>query len=202
MLKLSDGEELLGIYFSIHLLKLYPVPLRYHGYVYLSSAQKMSDRQPVTSAVIVQSIRKIRTKRGDPMAFMLVGDESEDLETVIFPELYRAEHRWLEEEMLIIIQGKIEIRNGRPQMLLHKIKPFDETLLIKSEQRLFIKLTEADSEKELAKIKEIAARYKRSEERRVGKECRYGWWPYKKKKNKKRRDTRRRVGEQKKEKDR
>jgi len=162
MKKLTDEKELLGIYISSHPLKEYRVPLRDHGYVSLSSAQKMSDRQPVTSAVIVQSIRKIRTKRGDPMAFMLVGDESEDLETVIFPELYRAEHRWLEEEMLIIIQGKIEIRNGRPQMLLHKIKPFDETLLIKSEQRLFIKITEADSEKELAKIKEIAARYKGS----------------------------------------
>src|SRR5690625_7805667 len=98
----------------------------------------MSDRQPVTSAVIVQSIRKIRTKRGDPMAFMLVGDESEDLETVIFPDLYRAEHRWLEVEMLIIILGNIVIRNGHQHMHLHKLQHYVETSLSKSDLLILI----------------------------------------------------------------
>src|SRR5690625_5449400 len=87
----------------------------------------MGYQQTVTSAGIIQPIKKIRTKRGDPMAFMSVGDETEEIETVIFPKLYRTEHRWLEEEMLIIIQGKIEIRNGQTQMLIRKMKRFDET---------------------------------------------------------------------------
>src|SRR5690625_6884490 len=46
MKKLTDEKELLGIYISSHPLKEYRVPLRDHGYVSLSSAQKMSDRQP------------------------------------------------------------------------------------------------------------------------------------------------------------
>jgi len=162
MQKLTDEKELLGIYLSSHPLKEYRDPLDDQGYTTLLRAQEMGDQQTVTSAVIIQSIKKIRTKRGDPMAFMSVGDETEEIETVIFPKLYRTEHRWLEEEMLIIIQGKIEIRNGQTQMLIRKMKRFDETVLMKNEQRLFIKITKADSEKELAKIKEIAARHRGS----------------------------------------
>lgn len=160
MKKLTDEKELLGIYVSSHPLKEYRVPLRNNGYVSLLRAQEMGNQKAVKCAVIIQSIKKIRTKRGDPMAFMSVGDETEDIETVIFPELYRAENRWLTEERLIIIQGKIEMRNGRIQMLISEMKPFDETLLMEREQRLFIKITKTDSEKELAKIKEIAARHR------------------------------------------
>src|SRR5690625_7628503 len=99
------------------------------------------------------------------MAFLTIGDETTDMEAVVFPELYRQQGRSLEEEMMIFITGKIEARNNGVQWLLSEIIPFDETKLnAKQKQRLFIKLTATSGEEA------------RTEERRVGKECETRRW--------------------------
>lgn len=157
--KLADEKELLGVYLSSHPLKTYRKRLLVNGYVPFNETPKLLGKHNIRSAAIVHAIKKIRTKRGDPMAFITIGDEYSDMEAVLFPTLYRQEHRWLEEEMMVFISGKIEERNDRIQWLLSTIEPFDEHKLTISEQRLFIKLTEADHRQALLNIKEVAKQH-------------------------------------------
>lgn len=159
MKKLNDEKELLGVYLSSHPLKTYRKKLQVNGYISFHQAPQLLNKNNIHSAAIVHSIKKIRTKRGDPMAFLTIGDEFSDMEAVVFPILYRQEHRWLEEEMMVFIAGKVEERNDRVQWLLSTIKPFDEDLLTISEQRLFIKLTETDHKQALLTIKEVAKQH-------------------------------------------
>src|SRR5699024_8393433 len=109
---------------------------------------------------IIQSIKTIRTKRGDPMAFLTIGDETTDMEAVVFPELYRQQGRSLEEEMMVFITGKIEARNNGVQWLLSEINPFDDTKLnANQKQLLFIKLTATRGEEALNWLRSLAAEY-------------------------------------------
>src|SRR5690606_14287984 len=115
--KLADEKELLGIYVSSHPLVQYRSSLRGNGYVSLQHAKEF-EKKNLKSAAIIQEIKTIRTKRGEQMAFLTLSDETDDMDGVVFPELYRNTRRYIEEEKLIFISGKIESRNGKKQWLL------------------------------------------------------------------------------------
>src|SRR5690625_1582820 len=72
MKKLSDEKELLGIYISSHPLREYREQLTTHGFQPLMNVNRFIGKRNIRSAVVLQAVRKIRTKRGDPMAFLTV----------------------------------------------------------------------------------------------------------------------------------
>lgn len=161
MKKLSDEKELLGIYVSSHPLKKYRSILTDYEHVSVTRAQKLIGKKNLKSAGIVQAIKTIRTKRGESMAFVTIGDETGDMEAVIFPDLYRDVHRWLSEEAIITFAGKIEKRNDKIQCIISKVEVFDEEAWeLNQKQRLFIKLTEQNNENALTTIKRIASQYR------------------------------------------
>lgn len=158
--KLADEKELLGMYISSHPLKEYRKKLRASGYIPVNHTKNVVGKRNIKLAVIIQSIRTIRTKRGESMAFLTVGDETGELDTVVFPDLYRNTNRWLKEEMMVFVKGKIDIRKNRLQMVMDEVTPFDESELQQVEsQRLFVKLTEETSEQALSKLKETAQQF-------------------------------------------
>lgn len=139
--KLTDERELLGFYISSHPLKEYRKKLRASGYVRIKDLTPLIGQRKIRLAVIVQQIKPIRTKRGDSMAFVTVGDETGELDTVVFPDLYRNTNRWLEEEMILFITGKPEMRKERLQFVADSLVPFDEQELQVEESQLFIRIT-------------------------------------------------------------
>ncbi|WP_373893049.1 DNA polymerase III subunit alpha [Virgibacillus sp. CBA3643] len=155
--KLADEKELLGIYVSSHPLKEHRDKLRASGYVSINHAKDLIGKRDIKSAAIVQAIKTIRTKRGDPMAFITIGDETGDMEAVVFPDIYRTSNRWLKEETLILLTGKIESRNNRIQWQLSHIQPFDQNELKSgNDKRLFIKIAGENSENALREINRIS----------------------------------------------
>ncbi|SFD60624.1 DNA polymerase-3 subunit alpha [Lentibacillus persicus] len=157
MKKLSDEKALLGIYISSHPFAKYRGLLKSAGYITMADAPKMVGRRDVKSAAIVQNIKTIRTKRGDPMAFLTIGDETDDMEAVVFPDLYREVHRWLAEETLVEFSGKVENRNNKIQWILNKMRTFDEANWeVDQHKRLFIRITDENSEDAFTAIKKTA----------------------------------------------
>lgn len=155
--KLADEKELLGIYISSHPLKAYRQLLRENGSLPMKDAQKQIGKKNMKSAAIIQAMKMIRTKRGDAMAFLTIGDETDDMEAVVFPDLYREVHRWLKEEMIVHISGHITSRNNRVQWVLTEISPFEEQILNREQpKRLFIKITNQDQEEALNIIRKTA----------------------------------------------
>lgn len=155
--KLHDEKELLGVYMSSHPLKTYRDRLHASGFIPLKDTADHSGKRNMQAAAVLQSLKVIRTKRGDPMAFLTLSDETEEAEAVMFPELYRNTNRFLEEEMLVFVKGKVELRKGQAQWILDDIAPFAEEQLQKAAGKLFIKLTDRHEEREaLAFLKQLA----------------------------------------------
>ncbi len=157
MQKLTFEKEVLGIYISSHPLAKYREKLRSAGYMLLEDSVDFAGKNNLKAGAVVQELKKIRTKRGDPMAFMTMGDEKAQMEAVIFPELYRQVSPWLEEESIILVKGKVELRNDRWQWLLSEILPFDEEQLeVSGQRRLFLKVEEHNEEQVLSQIRKVA----------------------------------------------
>lgn len=160
MKKLADEKELVGIYLSKHPLAEYRRLLRANGYLSLNHASRLLGKKHIKSAAMIQTIKEIRTKRGEPMAFMTLNDEKQELEAVVFPNVYRQSKRWLEENAMIVVKGTIESRKNQLQYILNDITPFDLTALDnQSDHRLFIRLKTEKSHEALKKIKGLAHQF-------------------------------------------
>ena len=55
---------------------------------------------------LLKNIRKTRTKKGEPMAFGTIQDETGEMEFVVFSEVYPLVFSALEENQLVLIKGK------------------------------------------------------------------------------------------------
>ncbi|MDY0396963.1 OB-fold nucleic acid binding domain-containing protein [Virgibacillus halophilus] len=122
--KLADEKELLGMYVSSHPLKSYRHTLDNQGYIPLAGAERFAGQKNRKAVAIVQQIRKIRTKRGESMAFIVLADETDEIDAVIFPDLYREHGNWLEEEAMVKVTGKVEWRRTNLQWVISRLEPF------------------------------------------------------------------------------
>ncbi|QDP42178.1 DNA polymerase III subunit alpha [Radiobacillus deserti] len=158
--KLEMEKEVLGIYLSSHPLAEYRELLRANGYITFRNARKLVGQKQLRGSAIIQEVKTIRTKRGESMAFLSLGDETDEMDGVVFPDLYRTISRWLKEESMVLLKGKVENRNGRLQWVLEDVQPFkEEALITEVVQRVFLKITEQNDQKVLEKMETLANQY-------------------------------------------
>lgn len=119
--KLIWEKELLGVYVSGHPLDAYRAELERRPRI---SAIKQETRNgiPIVTAGMIESVRELLTKKGDRMAFVLLGDGMEAVELVAFPEVFRTHQSIFTVGACIAIQGKISMRNEEPTIVIDKVK--------------------------------------------------------------------------------
>lgn len=115
MHKLAHEKDVFGFYFSDHPIKMYSKGLKKIGAKSLSSFLKEGTG---TAGVYVVDVRRIRTKKGDQMAFIRVSDEFSEAEAVVFPDLYKKVGTLLTDQQLLFIKGKVETRNDKQQIIM------------------------------------------------------------------------------------
>ncbi len=119
--KLVWEKELLGVYVSGHPLDAYREELEKRPRI---GALKKETRNgiPIVTAGMVENVRELLTKKGDRMAFVMLGDDADTIELVAFPEVYRAHHDLFIVGSCIAIQGKISMRNEESTIVIEKVK--------------------------------------------------------------------------------
>lgn len=159
--KLRDEKELLGLYMTNHPLQTYRKQLRQLGFISLEQSKKLLGKRNLKSTAILESIRKIRTKRGDSMAFVVLNDENTSIDGVIFPDLYRTVNKWLQEDTMITIYGKVEERNNDLQWIIDKMKPLSKEMFqVKTnDKKVFIKISDQKESHALTFLRKIAEKY-------------------------------------------
>ena len=119
--KLKWEKELLGVYVSGHPLEKYKEKMRKAKWN-ISSIKKLRKNTPVILISMVDQIRKILTKKGDPMVFLKLTDFTGNIESVVFPRVLENCGHFLQEDKCVIIRGKINIRNNEPSIVCEDIK--------------------------------------------------------------------------------
>ena len=116
--KFQKEQEWLGVGISQHPL----VALAKKAIYPITSLSDLSEGQIATVLVEILSIRVIRTKKGENMAFLKVSDSKTKLEVTVFSERYRQLRDCLQEGKFYYMNGKAQSRDGKLQLVLNDLK--------------------------------------------------------------------------------
>ena len=116
--KFQKEQEWLGVGISQHPL----VALAKKAIYPITSLSDLSEGQTATVLVEILSIRVIRTKKGENMAFLKVSDSKTKLEVTVFSERYRQLRDCLQEGKFYYMNGKTQSRDGKLQLVLNDLK--------------------------------------------------------------------------------
>lgn len=153
--KLLFEKNVLGLYLSNHPVSSYQKLFKHFGCMSIDEAIIQKEAK-VLLGVYISAVKTIRTKKGEVMAFLTVSDEEGDLDVVVFPKGYRNFSIKIQPGAIVMIQGFLEERDGKPQVNVHQLYSLDEVKQLASEitGTLFIKITSNQQTKDvLQKIK-------------------------------------------------
>lgn len=158
--KLRLEKEVLGLYLSNHPVSVYEAYKDVLGITELIAAS--SEQKNILALVNITEMRKIRTKKGEPMAFLTVSDQSEEIDAVAFPNVYKQNMLSLEKGNILLLEGKIEVRGGKRQLVIQGAKDVKMAIERIHSQKgtLYLRIEkERESEQLLVDLKELIKRY-------------------------------------------
>ncbi|MDD5098304.1 MAG: DNA polymerase III subunit alpha [Candidatus Pacebacteria bacterium] len=83
--------------------------------------------EQVTIGGIISSIKKILTKKGQPMMFMKVQDLTDTIEAVVFPSMIEKNPYIFEENKIVSITGRTDVKDGSPKIIVSEIEEIIES---------------------------------------------------------------------------
>ncbi|MFH1089728.1 MAG: DNA polymerase III subunit alpha [Candidatus Uhrbacteria bacterium] len=114
---LAWEKELLGLYISAHpyddicsFVGQYLVPL--------NQLQGQAENSFIKCGGLITSLKTIVTKKGDNMAFVGLDDKNGKAEVIVFPTVYTQFGKFLAEDKIVLVSGKVSRREGEEAKLL------------------------------------------------------------------------------------
>ncbi len=123
---LAFEKEALGFYITGHPLNRYEELLKKFTNVNAVSINEAKDGSAVRIGGTVKSIKAIRTKKGDPMAFVTIEDMQASVEVVIFSSVYKEVEDLLVDDSPILVQGELKKEENAVKILAESVIPMEK----------------------------------------------------------------------------
>lgn len=155
---LEKEKEYLGTFLSTHPLEQYKVIKKKLPITDIIDANA---RDSVLLLVQLKRAKIIRTKKNEAMAFISVLDTTGEMDVTIFPRLYRNVQNLLNEDEILLVQGKVEMSkfNEELQLLAASIEKADEVKEKFNKEVLLIRIEE-EQESTIKEVEQLLLRYK------------------------------------------
>ncbi|MGM8215600.1 DNA polymerase III subunit alpha [Bacillaceae bacterium W0354] len=158
--QLSMEKEVIGFVISEHPLVKVRRALQKQGLSSIKDLIKKQTKRTEPIVCIVEQIKNVRTKRGEQMAFLTIQDETLEIDAVVFPSVHRQVNRWLEEEIFVKIEGRVDEREGKRQIIINSMEPFVIDQLPKTtDEKIYIKMQENEEEEQLNTLKLLSQQF-------------------------------------------
>ena len=122
---LAWEKELLGTYVSEHpLQRLLNAWSGQQKGLYTSLDQiddSLKGRKVVVTGRVIRS-RVVTTRKGDEMAFVELEDLNGSMDVVVFPKTYSNSKELLVEDQLLVIEGRVDVREGKVQIVTDSLQ--------------------------------------------------------------------------------
>ncbi|OGM21517.1 DNA polymerase III subunit alpha [Candidatus Woesebacteria bacterium RIFCSPHIGHO2_01_FULL_38_9] len=113
-----------------------------------------SSNSNVRLAAVVTEVRVIVTKKtGQEMAFVKVYDGTGTIDLVVFPKLFQSTRNVWVDNKVLLISGRVDIRDEEPSIIVNEIETKDEAE--KGNDTLFVKVPTTTGTEELKKLKNL-----------------------------------------------
>jgi len=164
--RLAWEKELLGIYLSEHPLKEGGAGLKKFASHQIDQLNLQMEGKRVRVCGIIANIKKINTRSGEPMLFVGIEDLSGRVETLVFPKLLKESNQIWQNDTVIILSGKISVKDGEVKILADKAEKFDpekskdipeETIVTVSDEDEIVEI-DLDEEPEAATLNDELVR--------------------------------------------
>ncbi len=125
--RLNREKEVLGFYLSGHPLDDYREHIHAFSTIRLEEAETLRDRTVVRVCGIIQSLKTHIDRKNRTMAFFKIEDFSGTLEGLAFADPYEQYKELLTVDSLVVISGKVNIREGAdPKILVDEVLSLEE----------------------------------------------------------------------------
>lgn len=121
MTELTFEREVLGFYLSDYPTVEFKKTLAEKA-ADIREVGHLENRRPVIVVGLVTEVKKIRTKKGEPMAFVKIQDETGSISCTFFPRQFSENASEFKEMDVILIEGTVERRKDIPQILVQKAR--------------------------------------------------------------------------------
>jgi len=110
-------RELLGLYLSSHPLEEYKLFLEENTHSIGDLSVEMEGKKTKVGGSITE-FREIKTKKGQSMAFVKIADIANEVELIIFPDVYQKTVGIWQKDMVLLVTGRInrDNRNGSDEV--------------------------------------------------------------------------------------
>ncbi|MDH5607652.1 MAG: OB-fold nucleic acid binding domain-containing protein, partial [Anaerolineae bacterium] len=120
--QLNWERDLVGLFLSAHpmsetMVKLKDVVTHTSG-----KLARAEDEDFVRVAGIVTRVRPHVSKKGDSMAFVGLEDTEGVIDLVVFPRTWKQYGELIEYDKVVIVEGKIDAKQGDPKILVDKVR--------------------------------------------------------------------------------
>lgn len=119
--RLIKELETFGFYWNGHPVESIKQELNFTGETIAFCKQSLPE-QTVHILGEVESIRRIKTKKKDSMAFLTIQDETDTIPCVLFPKQFETYRELIKEKETLHIKGKIERRDNEMQLIINHIQ--------------------------------------------------------------------------------
>ncbi|MFZ0387821.1 MAG: DNA polymerase III subunit alpha [Solirubrobacteraceae bacterium] len=111
-------KESLGLFISAHPLRELGPALRKKVDCAVGEISSRKDQEWVTIGGIVQQFKKIKTKKGDMMAFATVSDLEDSVELVVFGSVLETAQPALAVDTIVLVRGKVDHKDANKSVVL------------------------------------------------------------------------------------
>ena len=168
---LKNEKDKLGFYLSGHPLEQYGDIMKYYTTVTSQTLGENPNGTEVYAAGQLISLRLTKTKKGDPMAILVVEDLEGTTDVVVFPEAYKVSRDAIEEDAVVWIRGNLsenrrrngagddEIEEDTHQIQAGEILPIDAVVeRLTSAVEVTISESDATNQEKLDALRSICVR--------------------------------------------
>ncbi|NBW99933.1 hypothetical protein EBR03_10225, partial [bacterium] len=112
---ISDSDLMMAFYKSMGFFEKSIKTIRDFNPMVITESElrEYAPKETVIIGGMVSDIRVIKTKNGDPMAFLTIEDSDELLDVTVFPENYLKHHENLKEGSIVEVQGVKSVFRGK-----------------------------------------------------------------------------------------
>lgn len=163
---LTMEKEMMGLYISGHPLDEYQDEVDIYTNIRISEIininheedssleYKVEDGQRVVIGGIISSVNIKSTRKNEIMAFIKVEDVITGIEVIVFPKVYQGSTSLLHEDTIVLIKGRISIREDeQPKIIAESIEPMRK--LESRDLSLYLRLNEATWRRDIEDITPI-----------------------------------------------
>ncbi|HHY72737.1 MAG TPA: DNA polymerase III subunit alpha [Bacillus bacterium] len=156
--KLQFEKEVFGFYLSDHPIEPYKTLLTRMNAVTIAHLKALVGTSIHVGALIANE-KVIKTKKGEQMAFLTLSDDTGEIEAVAFPATYKKYVTLLNKGEILFIQGKIEEREEKLQLIINAVTSI-KTLKAHAFEKLYLKVDKNQQQAgKLHQIKNILKQY-------------------------------------------